>query len=548
MTKGFYFLPLGGSGEIGMNLNLYACDDRWLLVDLGVSFGDDSTPGVDVFMADPAFIVERRKKLVGIVLTHGHEDHLGAVHHLWSKLGCPVYATSFTAMLLKGKLREAGLESQVPVHVVPLGGRVQLGPFDVEWIRQTHSIPEPNSLAIRTAYGTVVHTGDWKFDPDPLIGKTADLERLQAIGDEGVLAVVGDSTNVFTPGTMGSEAAVGISLQELFGRYQRRIVVGCFATNVARLRSIAVAAAKHGRYVALAGRSLVRIEKIARDSGLLQGIAPFLNEHDAVTLSEDRLVLICTGSQGEPRAALARIAAGTHPQIKLGRGDVTIFSSRIIPGNERSIHALQNRLVQLGVEVVTEKDHFVHVSGHPGRDEMIRLYQLLRPALAVPVHGEARHQQEHARLALSNGVGMALVPRNGDMLRLAPGVPEVQEEVPAGRLAVDGLRLVSMESEIMRCRHRMVHNGSAVVTLVMDRMGKILGDPQVTALGILDSQHEAKEHEAVIEAVREAILELPLAARQNDEVARETARVAVRRHLKLSQGKKPVTDVHLVRV
>ena len=542
------FLPLGGTGEIGMNLNLYGCDGKWLAVDMGVSFGDDSTPGVDVFMADPAFIAERRKDLLGLVLTHGHEDHLGAVGHLWQRLRCPVYATAFTATLLKSKLREAGIEGRVEVRVVPAGGRIAIGAFDVEWVTQTHSIPEPNSLAIRTPYGTVLHTGDWKFDPAPLIGPVADEARLEAIGDEGVLAVVGASTNVFNRGATGSEAAVRESLIDLFGRFRRRIAVGCFATNVARLESIAVAAAANGRMVGLVGRSLVRIDKAARENGMLAGLRPFLSEHDAASLAEDKVLLVCTGSQGEPRAALSRIASGTHPHIHLTGGDVAIFSSRIIPGNERSIHALQNRLVRLGVEVMTEKDHFVHVSGHPGRDEMTRLYQLLRPALAVPVHGESRHLHEHAALARASGVAQSIVIGNGDMLRLAPGAPEVVESVPTGRLAVDGCRLVPMESEIMRSRHRMVHNGSAVVTLVIDRMGRLLGDPQVTAMGLLDAEHEAEEHEAVVEAVREAIGELPLAARQNDDVARETARLAVRRHMKQSHGKKPLTDVHLVRV
>lgn len=518
------FLPLGGAGEIGMNLNLYGCDGKWLAVDCGVSFGDDSTPGVDVFMADPAFISERRKDLVGLVLTHGHEDHLGAVGHLWRRLGCPVYATPFTATLLKSKLREAGLEGRVEVRVVPVGGRVVLGPFDVEWVTQTHSIPEPNSLAIRTAYGTVVHTGDWKFDPAPLIGPVADEARLAALGDEGVLAVVGDSTNVFNRGATRSEAEVRDSLSALFGRYRRRIAVGCFATNVARVESIAVAAARNDRLVGLVGRSLTRIDRAARDNGLLAGVPPFLSEHDVADLDEHRVVLICTGSQGEPRAALTRIATQAHPHIRLAKGDVTIFSSRIIPGNERSIFALQNRLSDLGVEVVTEKDHFVHVSGHPGRDEMSRLYRLVRPATAVPVHGEARHLREHADLAVEAGVGRAVVVKNGDMLRLAPGEPEVIETVPTGRLAVDGSRLVPLESEIMRSRHRMVHNGSAVVTLVIDRMGRLMGDPQVTAMGLLDAEHEAEEHEAVVDAVREAIRDLPLAARQNDDVTRETAR------------------------
>jgi len=542
------FLPLGGSGEIGMNLNLYGVRGKWLIVDCGVTFGDDSTPGVEVMMADPTFIADRRKDLVGIVLTHGHEDHLGAVHWLWHRLRCPVYATPFTATLLRTKLHEANLVGQVDIHEIPLGGSAKIGPFDVEMITQTHSIPEPNSLAIRTPLGTVVHTGDWKFDPNPLVGPTADFDKMKRIGDEGVLALVGDSTNVFNKGTAGSESDVRKSLIRLFGQYSGKLAVACFATNLARVESIAVAAAENGRDVCLVGRSLWRIEEAARKNGYLKGIPQFLNEHDAGYLPEDKVLYICTGSQGEPRAALSRIASDQHPHVTLGRGDVVIFSSRIIPGNEKAIFRLQNQLSRAGVEVVTEKDHFVHVSGHPGREEMTKLYQLIRPAIAVPVHGENRHQIEHAALARTCDVAHTVIVENGDMLRLAPGEPEIVDHVSTGRLAVDGNRLVPMDSEIMRSRHRMVHNGSAVVTIVLDKNNRLMGTPQVSALGLLHAEHEADEHEAVVEAVRKAINELKHSARGDDDAVREAARLAVRRHLKGSHGKKPLTDVHLVRV
>lgn len=542
------FLPLGGTGEIGMNLNLYGCRGKWLIVDLGVSFGDDSMPGIEVFMPDPAYIAERSRDLLGIVLTHGHEDHLGAVAHLWPRLRCPVYATPFTASLLRNKLAEANLEDEVDLHVVPLSGHVQVGPFGIEFVTQTHSIPEPNSLAIDTPFGRVLHTGDWKFDPRPLIGSPADQSRLSALGDEGILAVVGDSTNVFKEGDSGSESDVRESLIELFGRFHARIAVACFATNVARLESIAVAAQAHDRRVALVGRSLWRIEKAARENGYLKGIPDFLTEHDAPYLPEDKIVYICTGSQGEPRAALARIAGDAHPHVTLTSGDVVIFSSRIIPGNERSIFRLQNQLIRQGVEVVTEKDHFVHVSGHPGRDEMRKLYRLARPRISVPVHGEARHLLEHAELARDCGVDETAILQDGEMLRLAPGPVEVVDYVPIGRLAVDGTRLVKMDSVIMRDRHRMVFNGSAVVTIVFDKVGGLLGDPQISAHGLLDAEQEADAHEAAVEAVRDAVEELPRSGRQNDEVVREAARLALRRHMKQNHGKKPLTDVHLVRV
>jgi len=542
------FLPLGGVGEIGMNLALYGFAGKWLMVDLGISFGDETTPGVEVFMPDPSFITERAKDLLAIVLTHGHEDHLGAVAHLWPRLRCPVYATPFTASLLKGKLQEAGLVGEVKVHKVEQGGTVKIGPFSVEMVRQTHSIPEPNSLAITTKLGTILHTGDWKFDPQPMVGSKADLGRLEQLGDSGILAVIGDSTNVFNKGVTGSESTVRDSLIALFGRYHKRIAVACFATNVARVESIAVAAAAHGRHVALVGRSLWRIDQAARENGYLKDIPPFLTDHDGAHLPKDKILYICTGSQGEPRAALSRIAADDHPHVTLRRGDVAIFSSRVIPGNEKEIYKLQNRLVGQGVEVVTEKDHFVHVSGHPGREDMTRLYGLVRPQIVVPVHGELRHLLEHAALAQLCQVPQSVVIGNGDMLRLAPGTPEVVGQVQTGRLAIDGNRLVPLDSAIMRDRNRMVHNGSAVVTLVMDRTGKMLGDPQISAVGLLDPEHEAEEHEAVREAVREAVAELPTPARRNDELTREAVRLAVRRHLKKSHGKKPLTDVHLVRI
>ena len=543
-----FYLPLGGVGEIGMNLSLYGCEGKWLMVDLGVSFGDDSMPMVDVVMADPAWIAERADKLVGIVLTHGHEDHLGAIQYLWPRLRCPVWATPFTASLLKSKLHETGLHTQVPVNVVELGSRFMVGPFDIEMISVTHSIPEPNNLAIRTKAGTVIHTGDWKFDPDPLLGLPTDYEALRRLGKEGVLALVGDSTNVFTKGHSGSESEVRASLIELLGRFDGRIAVSCFATNVARLESIAVAAEANERSVALVGRSLWRLDKAARENGYLADLPPFLNEHDAGYLPQDKVLYICTGSQGEPRAALARIASGDHPHVTLGKGDVVIFSSRIIPGNEKEIYHLQNDLVRLGVEVVTDKDAFVHVSGHPAREEMEEMYRLTRPKIAIPVHGEARHLQEHARLAKSCGVPEALEIINGTMLRLAPGPVEVVDHVPTGKLCVDGPRLVRLDSEVLRNRRRMVFNGSAVVTVVLDKTGKLLGDPQLTALGLLDAGHEAEEHEVVVDAVREAIADLPLKARRDDGVVREAARLAVRRSLRDTHGKKPITEVHLVRV
>jgi len=549
------YLPLGGVGEIGMNLSLYGWAGKWLMVDLGVSFGDETMPMIDVVMPDPAWIEERRKDLVGLVVTHGHEDHLGAIQYLWRRLGCPVYATPFAAAILRAKLHEVGLDTIVPLHVVDLGSRFKVGPFDVEMVSLTHSIPEPNAVAIRTPAGMVLHTGDWKFDPDPLIGLPADTDRLRQLGGEGVLALVGDSTNVFTPGETGSEAAVRASLIELIGRYPTgKVAVSCFATNLARLESVAIAAHTWGRSVALVGRSLWRIDKAARSLGYLADLPPFLDDRDAAELPDENILYLCTGSQGEPRAALARIAADDHPHVSMGEGDVVIFSSRIIPGNEKAIFHLQNQLVKLGVRLVTEKDAFVHVSGHPARKDMVEMYSLVRPGIAIPVHGEARHLLEHAALARECQVPEALVIENGAVVRLAPGPAEVVDWVPTGRLGVDGSggadgpRLARLDGEMLRSRRRMVFNGSAVVTLVLDRSGKLAGVPQVTALGLLDVEHGAEEHAAVVNAVRDAVAALPQKVLLDDTVVKEAARRAVRRCCKETLGHKPVTDVHLVRI
>ncbi|MBI3710285.1 MAG: ribonuclease J [Proteobacteria bacterium] len=541
-----YFLPLGGSGEIGMNLNLYFYAGRWLMVDLGVTFSDEGVPGAEVIMPDPKFIEERRDALIGLVLTHAHEDHLGAVAYMWPRLRCPVYATGFAASVLRRKLQETGLAGQVPLTVLPLGTRFKLGPFDIELISITHSIPEPNALAIRTPAGTVLHTGDWKIDPTPLIGPVTDENALRRVGAEGVLALIGDSTNALKPGRSGSEAEVRAILTELFGRFRQRIAVACFASNIARLETISAAAAANGRQVALVGRSLVRMDEAARENGYLRDTPPFLNEYDAGHVPRDRIVLICTGSQGEPRAALARIAADTHPHIALEPNDVIIFSSRMIPGNERVILRLQDELARRGVEVITDADHPVHVSGHPARDELTQMYQWIRPRIAVPVHGEARHMHAHAELAKACQVPFALVPENGTLIRLAPDGPEIVERVHAGRLAVDGQRLVPVGGAVMRSRARMMWSGVVIATVVVDRKGRLLASPQLSAPGLIDPEADQEFHAEIVEAIEHSIADLsPKAA--DDDIGGAAQR-AIRRTVKRRHGKKPVTEVHVVRV
>lgn len=543
-----YFLPLGGSGEIGMNLNLYGHAGKWLMVDLGIGFGDETMPGVDILVPDPSFIRERRKDLVGLVLTHAHEDHLGAVGHLWRELECPVYAAPFTAAVLRRKLHEYGLGGRLPITEVLGSSKIDIGPFQVEMIGVTHSIPESRVLVIRTGAGTVVHTGDWKLDPMPLVGAVTDEAALAALGDEGVLALVADSTNAFVPGSSGSEVTVREGLTEVIGRYTGRVAVTCFATNVARLESVAVAAAVHDRRVALVGRSLWRIFEAARSCGYLSGIPEFLSEHDAGYLPRDKVVLICTGSQGEPRSALARIAAGGHPQVVLGAGDAVIFSSRDIPGNERAIAQVQNRLIRQGIEIVTRHRANVHVSGHPARDEMVRMLNWIRPRIAVPVHGEQRHQAEHAQLARDCQVPEVVIPSNGTLLRLAPGPAMVVAEVAHGRLAVDGKRLARLDGGAMRSRHRVIYNGAAVVTVVLNQRGELATAPRLAVLGLVDEDDDRDLLLDVIDAIREAVAAVPKATRQDDQVVTQAVRSSVRRAFNASHGKKPQTEVHLVRL
>src|SRR3954471_20735203 len=542
-----YFPPLGGSGEIGMNLNLYGYRGEWLILDCGVTFGEEEhQPGVDVIMADPAFIVERRDRLLGIVATHAHEDHIGAIPYLWPQLQCPIWATPFTASLLRTKLVEAQLANKVKITTVPMSGRFTIGPFDLELITLTHSIPEPNAVVIRTSVGTVLHTGDWKLDPDPLVGSPTDENRLREIGDEGVLAIVCDSTNALRDGRSGSEGELRQHLTELIGRYDARIAVACFASNVARLSTIAHAAAANDRNVALIGRSLWRMDKAARENGYLADVPRFLTEDEAGYVPRDKILLVCTGSQGEPRAALARIARDDHPHVVLEEGDVVIFSSRIIPGNEKSIGRLHNALLKMRVEVVTAEDHFVHVSGHPCRDELTAMYQMVRPRIAIPVHGEARHLIGHAELARQCQVEQAVVIENGDVVRLDGGGAAIVDEIPTGRIASDGKSLLPIRGAVLQQRRRAGVDGTAVVSLVIDRAGSLAAPPQISLIGLVEATAEPAA--ALGDALAEAIDSLPARQRRDDEALRETARRVLRRFLRERFGKRPLIEIQLVRL
>ncbi|WP_368413331.1 ribonuclease J [Dongia sp.] len=542
------FLPLGGSGEIGMNLNLYGHDGKWLMLDLGISFGDDSTPGIDVVMPNPQFITERASDLVGIVLTHAHEDHIGAVPYLWSRLRCPLYATPFTASVLRRKLIEVGLEKQAPITIIPMSGSRDIGPFNVELITLTHSIPEPNAVVIRTKHGAVLHTGDWKLDPEPLLGEPTDVAALRRLGDGGVLAMVCDSTNVFVDGTSGSEADVRASLMEVVGELKNRVAVGCFASNLARVETIARVAEAHGRHCALIGRSLWRMLESAQENGYLTDLPRFVTEHDIGYFPRENILMICTGSQGEPRSALTRIARGEHPQVSLEAGDAAIFSSRVIPGNENSINRLHNDLTRRGVEIITDRDEDVHVSGHPARDELAEMYHMVRPRIALPVHGELRHIKEHVDFARQCQVPEALAPENGTLIRLAPGPAEIIARVQAGRLALDGKALVPVDSEAIRHRHRMSYNGVIMGSLVVDRSGKLLAPPQVSLDGLLDGDEAIATSGKIAQAIESALGELAHTKRGDDGEVGEAARLAARRWFQKNYDKKPITKIHVIRV
>lgn len=432
------FLPLGGCSRIGMNMALYGHAGKWLIVDAGVAFMGDEAPGIDAVMADPRFIEERMADVVGLVVTHAHEDHIGAIHHLWKRLNCPIYASPFAAAVIRERLKDAGLHRRVKLHTFPVGAALEIGPFRVETVAMTHSIPEPMSVAIRTPAGTVLHTGDWKFDPNPLVGRTADLEALKRLGDEGVLAMMCDSTNANVNGTAGSEADARAGLMEAFAGRRGAIAVTGFASNVARMRAVLEAAAAHDRKVVLVGRSMIRMEKAARACGYLDGLPDFISLREASWTDRRNLVLLCTGSQGEERAALSRIARNDHRELWLEEGDTAIFSARAIPGNEDTIGAVQAHLRAMGVEVVTPAEAPVHVTGHPKRDDLARMYGLVRPRFAVPVHGTLEHLEAHARLARDCGVERALVPEDGDVIRIAAEGTRVIGRVKPDRLAFDG--------------------------------------------------------------------------------------------------------------
>ncbi|MDQ8728753.1 ribonuclease J [Bradyrhizobium sp. LHD-71] len=548
------FAPLGGIGEIGMNLSIYGLGNRhqrsWIAVDLGVSFGDEEhLPGIDLILPDIAFLEKERKNLLGLVLTHAHEDHFGAIIDLWPKLQCPIYATPFSAALLAAKCEAEFNSPKIPVTVVPLGGRIDIGPFNVEFISVAHSIPESNALAIRTDVGTVLHTGDWKIDPTPLIGLPTDEKRLREIGEEGVLALVGDSTNAVREGRSPSETEVAAVLAGIVKSSPGRVAVTTFASNVARMKAVADAARAAEREVVVIGRAMERVAQVARETGYLAGVQGFRDARLYGHFPPDKVLALCTGSQGEPRAALARIAADNHPDVTLNKGDRVIFSSRTIPGNEKAVGNIINGLVTQGIEVITDRTHLVHVSGHPRRDELREMISWVKPQILIPAHGEALHLSEHADLARKAGVPKVIVCRNGDLVKLGPGAPGVIDELPHGRLYKDGMLLETEQARAVAERRRMSFSGAAFVALAITEKGELADDPQVDLIGIPEKDLDGKTiDDRVYDVVLSTFESLPRARRRDPDSLAESIRRAVRAEVNAAWGKKPVCQVQVLTV
>jgi len=548
------FAPLGGIGEIGMNLSIYGYGDgrrrQWLIVDCGVSFAaEEHLPGVDLILPDIRYLVEERRNIVGLVLTHAHEDHMGALIDLWPRLNVPIYATPFASTLFEARRASEPRAPKIPINVVPVGGHLELGPFTVDFISVAHSIPESNALAIHTPLGTVLHTGDWRIDPAPLVGSKTDTAKLTALGDKGVLALIGDSTNAIRDGRSPSEADVAKTLAELVRTAPARVAITTFASHVDRIRAVADAARAAGREVVVVGRAMERVIQVARETGYLDGVQDFRSVETYGYLPPDKVLALCTGSQGEPRAALSRIAEDAHPEVTLTKGDRVIFSSRAIPGNEKAVDRVINGLVAQGVEVVTDRSHLVHASGHPRRDELRDMIGWTRPQILIPAHGEALHLAEHAKLARGAGVPRVLVCRNGDLVRLAPGGAEIVDEIPAGRLYKDGALLVDAAARTVAARRRLAFAGIVSVALALSENGTLVLDPEIELIGIPEADATGQPlHEIARDAVEEAIETLPKPRRRDPDEVAEAVRRAVRSAIAERWNKKPICHVHVLTV
>ena len=546
------FCPLGGSGEIGMNMNLYAYgkedNQKWIIVDMGVTFADDSIPGVDLIFPDPGFILDKKNDLLGIVLTHAHEDHIGAVAHIWPDLRCKMYATPFTAALIYEKFKEKKIDISSYLKIVPLNSKIKLGAFEIDFVTLTHSILEPNGLSITTPLGTILHTGDWKIDPNPLIGGSIDEEKLKAIGNRGVSAMICDSTNIFSPGRAGSESDVRDSLLKIMEIKKNKILVTSFASNVARMETIFYCAKKTGRSICLVGRSMHRIYKAAKKCGYLKGLLEPIDPREAKKFSKNKIVFLATGSQGEPMGAMNRIINGIHPDVFLESGDCVIFSSKIIPGNEKKLYQLQNQIVKNNVEIISEENAFVHVSGHPNRDDLKDMYKWVKPQCVIPVHGEHRHMVEHVDFAKEMQVPKTLLIENGDIIKILPGdAPKIIDKAPSGRVYLDGNLGVEADSQSIKDRKNLSVNGYLEITIIVSNNGKIK-KPIISFKGI----PEKNENDTFIFDVEDEIFSIcktfSLQTKNQEKNLIETIKQNCRKIVKNKTGKRPFTNINIARI
>ena len=552
MKDELLFCPLGGSGEIGMNMNLFAYgkpdNQKWIIVDVGVTFADDTVPGVDIIYPDPGFIIDKKDDLLGIVLTHAHEDHIGAIAHVWPKLKCKIYATPFTSVLITEKFKEKKIDITGYLKIVELNSTINLDPFKIEFVTLTHSILEPNGLKIQTPAGNILHTGDWKCDPDPLIGGNINSERLKEIGNEGVLAMICDSTNVFSAGRAGSELDVRKNLLKVFERLKKRIIVTSFASNVARMETVFYCAEQTGRHISLVGRSMHRIFKAARQCGYLKNVIDPIDSRDAKNISREKIVYLCTGSQGEPMGAMNRIVKYTHPDVYIERNDAVVFSSKIIPGNEKKLYKLHNNLVKEGIEVISEDNEYIHVSGHPNREDLRDMYNWIKPKAVIPVHGEHRHMIEHIEFAKEMQVKYPIQVENGDIVKLYPGEkPEVYDKAPSGRVYLDGNVPVEEESRSIKERRNISSNGFLEATIMITPKGNIHNKPLVTFRGLPVYENDEFIY-GLEEEIERTVKTFSLKnAKQQDNLI-DALKITCRKFSKEKTGKKPLTNINLVRI
>ena len=552
MKEELLFCPLGGSGEIGMNMNLFAYgkpdNQKWIMVDIGVTFADDTFPGIDLIYPDPGFIIDKKDDLLGIILTHAHEDHIGAIAHIWPQIKCKIFSTPFTAVLIKEKFKEKRIDIGNSLKIVALNGTVDLKPFKIEFITLTHSILEPNGLKIETPVGNILHTGDWKCDPNPLIGNKIDSKRLIEIGEKGVLAMICDSTNVFSIGRAGSELDVRKNLLNIMSRLKKRIIVTSFASNVARMESIFYCAEKLGRQISLVGRSMHRIYKAAKQCGYLKDIIEPIDPRDAKKISREKIIYLCTGSQGEPMGAMMRISTFVHPDVHIEKNDTVIFSSKIIPGNERKLYKLHNQLVREGIEVISEESEFVHVSGHPNREDLKDMYNWVRPNAVIPVHGEHRHMIEHINFAKEMQVSYPIKVENGDIVKIYPGKkPEVYDKAPSGRLYVDGNIPVDEDFKSIKERKNLSSNGYMEVTILITSKGNIHKQPILSFIGLPIINDDEFTH-GLEEKIENISNTFSLNSNKQKKNLIEALKIGCRKYAKEKTGKKPFTNINIVKI